>query len=150
MSFYPIESVLDVGERRRYRHREPGITSPPVETDLLCLVDRADEQANVDGEELDVGEIDLDVAGDDESFVQHAVEDVDQTVVPRWMYEFRQSVAPIRVASAASDSGSAQPPQRSEVNVEILVRETEDRLQLIHSAAQLEQGQAEALDFLLG
>jgi len=54
----------------------------------------------MDRKELDVGEIDLDVASDDEAFVQHAVEDVDQTVVPSRSYKFRQSVAPkIRAAS---------------------------------------------------
>jgi len=52
----------------------------------------------------------------------------------------------------ASDCGTAvlsQSAQRSEVNVEILVRESEDRLQLVHPVVQLEQGESKALDLLI-
>ena len=59
---------------------------PPVKTDLLCLINRADEETDLNGEELDVGEVDLDVADNHEAFVEHAIEDVDQTVGARRGY----------------------------------------------------------------
>jgi hypothetical protein len=55
------------------------VVLPPVQTDLLGLVDRADDQANPDREELDLGQRDLDVARDDESLVEDPIEDVDQS-----------------------------------------------------------------------
>ena len=56
------------------------IVTPPVQPDLFGLVDRTDEQAHLNGEQLHVGEIDLDVASNHQPFVQHAVENLDQTV----------------------------------------------------------------------
>ena len=58
--------------------RQMMIVFPPVQTDLLGLVDRADEQADPDREQLDFGERHLDVAGHDEPLVQNPVENVDQ------------------------------------------------------------------------
>src|SRR5437764_15399325 len=58
--------------------REVVVVLPPVEPDLLRLVDRADDQADADGEELDLGERHLDVAGDDEPLVENPIEDVDE------------------------------------------------------------------------
>ena len=62
------------------------VCPPPVHSDLLCLVNGADEKANLNGEELDVGEIDLDVADHDEALVEHTIEDVDETVGARRGY----------------------------------------------------------------
>jgi hypothetical protein len=59
---------------------------PPVQSNLLGLVDRADEQTNLDGEKLDVCKIDLDVADDHEALVEHAIEDIDQTIGSRRGY----------------------------------------------------------------
>ena len=59
---------------------------PPVESDLLGLVDRANEKSNLYSEELDVGEVDLDVADDDEALVEHAIENVNQTIGARRGY----------------------------------------------------------------
>jgi hypothetical protein len=56
---------------------------PPVETDLLGLVNRAYEKPDLNGKELDVGEVDLDVADHDEALVEHAIENVDETVGTR-------------------------------------------------------------------
>ena len=55
---------------------------PPVETDLLSFVDRADEEADADRQQLDFGERHLDIAGDDQPFVEHAIEDVNETGGP--------------------------------------------------------------------
>src|SRR4051812_751148 len=54
------------------------IVLPPVQTNLLRLVDRTDHQSDPDGQEFDFGERHLDIAGDDQPFVEHAVENVDQ------------------------------------------------------------------------
>jgi len=59
---------------------------PPVQSDLLGFVDGADEKTNLDGEKLDVGKIDLDVADNDETFVEHAVENIHQAVAARRRY----------------------------------------------------------------
>src|SRR3979411_1296645 len=62
------------------------ICPPPVHSDLLRLVDGADEKADLNREELDVREIDLDVANHDEALVEHAIEDVDETIGARRGY----------------------------------------------------------------
>jgi len=54
------------------------IVLPPVEPDLLSLVDRADDQPDPDREELDFGERDLDISGDGEPLVEHPVEHIDE------------------------------------------------------------------------
>src|SRR5207248_844112 len=90
------------------------------------------------------GQIDLDIAGDDETFVEDTVENVDQAVRPRRVHELRQSVLRsgrcIRLSQAS---------ERSQVDVQILVRQTEDRLQLIHALIELQQRQAQSFDFIL-
>ena len=71
----------------RMRERaQTWICSPPIEPDLLGLVDRADEKPDLNGEELDVGEVDLDVADNDEALIEHAIENVDETVGARRGY----------------------------------------------------------------
>ena len=69
-------------------HREMAIVPPPVEANLFCFVDRADHQPDADGEQLDLGDRDLDVAGDDQAFVEHPIENVDEaasaSVADRW------------------------------------------------------------------
>src|SRR5204863_2274087 len=62
----------------RLSGREVVVVFPPVEADLLRLVDRADDQPDADGEELYFGERNLDVARDDEPLVEDAIEDVDE------------------------------------------------------------------------
>ena len=65
---------------------QPRIGLPPVEPDLLGFVDRADEETDLNREELDVGEVDLDVADDDKALVEHAIQNVDQTIGARRGY----------------------------------------------------------------
>ena len=65
---------------------EARIGLPPVQPDLLRFVDRADKQTDLNGEELDVGEVDLDVADDDKTLVEHPVKDVYKTVAARRGY----------------------------------------------------------------
>src|SRR6185436_13188179 len=59
--------------------RQVRVLAPPIQPDLLRLVDGADQEPDPDGEELDLGQRDADVSGDHETLVEHAVEDVDQT-----------------------------------------------------------------------
>jgi len=54
------------------------IELPPVETDLLGFVDRANQQADSNGEELNLGQRDFDVARDYQSFVENPIEEVDK------------------------------------------------------------------------
>ena len=84
-----VEGAARDLSRSRVR-AEARIISPPVEPDLLGLVDRADEQPHLDGEELDVGEVDLDVAGHDEALVEHPIEDVDEAMRARRRYKVWQ------------------------------------------------------------
>src|SRR5687767_3732356 len=58
--------------------RQVLVVLPPVEADLLRLVDRAHDQADADGQELDFREGHADVARDQEALVEHPVEDVDE------------------------------------------------------------------------
>src|SRR5207245_6545568 len=60
------------------RPPEVGIVPPPVEPDLLRLVDRADDEADADGEQLHLGQGDPDVARDQQPLVEDAIEHVDQ------------------------------------------------------------------------
>src|SRR5262245_8943389 len=68
-----------LGRERLFARREMVIELPPVETDLLGLIDRADEEADADGQKLDFRERHLDIASDHEPLVENTIEDVDQT-----------------------------------------------------------------------
>jgi hypothetical protein len=49
---------------------------PPIDPHLARTVDRRDQQPELDREQLDVEQVDLDVACDDDALVEHALEDV--------------------------------------------------------------------------
>lgn len=77
----PALQVVTVREMRsRCHRREAGIVSPPVQSDLFRLVDRAYEKANLNREQLHVRQVDLDVSRNDEAFVQHPVENLNEAV----------------------------------------------------------------------
>ena len=67
------------------RRRESRVIAPPVQPDLLRLVDRAHQEPDLDREQLDIRQVDFDVAGDDESLIEHPVENIDETVRARWI-----------------------------------------------------------------
>src|ERR1043165_9914928 len=71
--------LLVLGREGMLAGRQMMIELPPIEPDLLRLVNRADEQSNADGQELALRQRHLDVAGDHEPLVEDAVEDIDQT-----------------------------------------------------------------------
>src|SRR5262245_49814766 len=58
--------------------RKVPIVFPPVESDLLSLVDGTNHEADANREQLDFSEGDLDVAGHHEPFVEDAIENVNQ------------------------------------------------------------------------
>src|ERR687896_310392 len=49
---------------------------PPVDAHLASPVDRRDQQPQLDRQQLDVQQVDLDVARDDDALVEHPLEDV--------------------------------------------------------------------------
>lgn len=61
-----------------YRCCEIRIMLPPIETDLFGLVYRTDQQANSDGQQLDIGQRDTDVSRDYQALIQYPIQDVDQ------------------------------------------------------------------------
>jgi hypothetical protein len=125
------QTLIDLAWRERTRcgHREAGIVAPPVEANLFGLVDRAHEQPHLNGEELDIGEVDLDVAGDHEALVEHSVENVDEAV---------RAIRRGELWQVGLRSSSAKAAERSQIDVEVLVRQTEYCLQLRHPLVELE------------
>ena len=55
------------------------VVTPPVETNLFRLVDRADKQPDPNRQQLDFCERDFDVAGNDEALVEDAIKNFDQS-----------------------------------------------------------------------
>src|SRR5688572_6902345 len=55
-TFDPFQATLDVASKKRTRRYggKTRVMTPPVQPDLLRLVDRAHEQANLNREQLDV------------------------------------------------------------------------------------------------
>src|SRR4051812_4810717 len=85
------------------------VVFPPVQADLLRLVDRAYDQPNPDREELDLGQRNFYVTGDDQSFIEYAIEDVDKTAAaPVW----RRKIDSDRRCHLAS-GGKYRPWERS-------------------------------------
>src|SRR6187551_18840 len=99
--FDTLETTLEVARKKRARlyRCQPRVMAPPVQPNLLRLVDGADEQPHLNGEQLDVREVDLDVTGNHQPFVQHAIENLDQSVTARWGNEIRQAGALRRLLS---------------------------------------------------
>src|SRR4051794_14402999 len=52
--------------------------APPVDAHLHRLVDRHHQQTDLDGEQLDVEQVDPDVARNDDALVEYALEDIRQ------------------------------------------------------------------------
>src|SRR3954447_22749773 len=77
--------------------REERIAFPPVDPHLLRLVGGGDEQAEPDGEQLDVEQADLDVAGDHDALVEHPLEHVGE------LRRRRPAACPSRIRALAHD-----------------------------------------------
>src|SRR6185503_12336334 len=69
-----LAELFVLGRQRLLARRQVVIVLPPVEADLLGLVDRANDQSNPNCEELHLGQRHLDVARHDEPLVEHAIE----------------------------------------------------------------------------
>jgi len=63
-------------------YREIRVVLPPVQADLLGFVHRTNQQTDADGQQFHVRQRDTDVSGDDQTFVQDPIEDVDQIRCP--------------------------------------------------------------------
>jgi len=63
------------------------VVSTPVQTDLLRFVDRTDQQANPNRQQLDFRERHLDVASDDEALVEDTIKDLDQSRGSRMRFD---------------------------------------------------------------
>ena len=115
--------------------REARIVAPPVHADLLGLVDRADEQANLYRQKLDVGEVDLDVSGNDETLVENAIENLDEAGAARW----RNEVWPT--------SSSAKAAQWAQVNLRVFVESPKTRFRSCILSLSRESARPKPLDF---
>src|SRR5688572_19714249 len=62
--------------------RQVPVVLPPVEPDLLRLVDGTDHQPDADGQQFDFRQRHFDVASHHETFVENPIQDVDQPGIP--------------------------------------------------------------------
>src|SRR6266566_4896206 len=74
-----LPELFVLGRQRVLSRRQMMIELPPVESDLLRLVDGTDQKTNPDREQLDFGQRYTDIARHHEPFVENAIEHVDQT-----------------------------------------------------------------------
>ena len=70
-----------------------GIEFPPVHANLLGFINRADQQTNADRQQFDIRERDANVAGDDQPFVENAVQNIDEIGVAGYG---REAFHPVR------------------------------------------------------
>lgn len=83
----PVQSRVNIRRERGRRtptgyapRGETRIVLPPVDSDLLGFVYRADEQTYLDRQQLDIREVNFDITCNDQAFVEDAVEDIDQSM----------------------------------------------------------------------
>jgi hypothetical protein len=57
---------------------EPGVSLPPVDANFPRRVERSDDEPQFDGEQLDVEQVDLNIARDHKALVEHPFQDVAQ------------------------------------------------------------------------
>src|SRR5262245_31321515 len=81
------------------------VVLPPVEPDLLGLVERADDEAYANREQLDFGQRDLYVACDEQALVQDTVQNVDE---PGRARSFEEGLLGGHRGALASDRPSVQ------------------------------------------
>src|SRR5687768_16374223 len=74
----PLSELLVLVRQLVTSFGEVAIVPPPVEADLLRLVDGTHHQPYANRQQLDFGDRDLDVAGDDQAFVEHPIENADK------------------------------------------------------------------------
>src|ERR1035437_838741 len=83
-SLQPCQPLVDPGKRGfqlslRSLAAKNRIVDPPVHAHLLGLVHRTDHQADLYGKQLNVHQLNLDIAGNNHAFVQHPLEDIGQS-----------------------------------------------------------------------
>ena len=87
------------------------VALPPVDAHLARLVDGGDEQPQLDRQQLDVEQVDLDVARDDDALVEHPLEDVGEARLR--LRAAREPAAPRRPSGAELIAHSAVRRPRS-------------------------------------
>src|SRR5436190_7594241 len=75
----PLEPLLELAPAAA-AVRQRRVRLPPVDAHLAGLVHRGDEQPQLDVEELDVEQVDRDVARDHDALVEHPLEDVGEVL----------------------------------------------------------------------
>ena len=75
------QPIGDLGKRSfqlslRSLAAKNGVVDPPIHSHLLCLVHRTDHQADLNREQLNIHQLDLDIASDDNAFVQHSLDEL--------------------------------------------------------------------------
>lgn len=73
-------AVVDGTIRVRRTGRQIACSLPPVHAHFFGFVDRADDEANLNGKKLHVIEIYSDITGDDNAGLEHALKDVGKGV----------------------------------------------------------------------
>ena len=104
--------------------RQMPVVLPPVEPDLLRLVDGADHEADADRQQLDFGKRHLDIAGDDQALVEDAVENVDKpgisAVWATWVIgRHAEEVSVARLGVRPAAAGPARERPRSSRTAEV-------------------------------
>ena len=51
---------------------------PPVNAHFLGLVNRGDQQADFDGQQVNIGDLNADIAGNHNALVEHPLQDIGQ------------------------------------------------------------------------
>ena len=75
----PLAQLHVLGLGSLGSRRQVSIVAPPVQPYLLGLINRADEQTNLQRQQLYVGERDFDVARNHQTFIKNPVEHVHQS-----------------------------------------------------------------------
>src|SRR5205085_5898553 len=96
------------------RGAERRVRLPPVDPHLLGAVDGGDEQTQLDRQQLDVEQVDLDVARDDDALVEHTLEDVREAAGSgrggRWGAQLEIARTPTTRASEIATTHPSSPP----------------------------------------
>src|SRR5207248_11733122 len=82
-----IAQVFALRRQRLLARREVVVGHPPVQTDLLRLVDGTDQEANANRQELDFRERKPDIAGHDEALVENPIEDLNESGGTRMAFD---------------------------------------------------------------
>src|SRR6185503_3085024 len=130
--FFSERFVFD--RQRLLARRQVVIVLPPVEPNLLRLVDGADEQTDPNREEFDLGQRHFDVARHDETLVEDTIENVNETgrapvpFIQRHRHSVRYSTGtvPFNIARLPKNGGEGARSRLSNASASRLYRELDE------------------------